>query len=491
MSVEATWARHASLLVRVQRRGGKSAYRGRDQIIRPVILCGGAGTRLWPLSRQALPKQLLPIVGDESLLQQTARRLSNARFRPIVVVSGEQQRDLVRRQLESANADVEAILLEPEGRNTAPAATLAAEWLARAGKDDPMLLMPSDHVIADIDSFLAALDTGLDHAKQGAIVTFGAKPTEPNTQYGYIEAAGDAGYGDGAFPIARFVEKPDAATAAKYLASGRFFWNAGIFLVKPSTLLGEMLSLLPSTLHAVGGAVAASTRDDPFVRSDGERFRAAQNISIDHAVMEKTDRGVVVPVEMQWSDVGSWDAVWQVGKKDSDGNYIRGDVTAFDTRNCLIRSDDGPTVTAVGLERMAVIAADDAIFVAPLHRSPEVKEVVEALKREGRSCASVPAHHAQPWGTSRSLRRSPSFEVEQLTVDAGAEITRKVEPNCTENWIVAAGTAEISVGGPNSVLLQGQSTSLGAGAEYRLANCGQSPLTVIVVRCIPDVETAS
>jgi mannose-1-phosphate guanylyltransferase/mannose-1-phosphate guanylyltransferase/mannose-6-phosphate isomerase len=359
-----------------------SRAKGGRQIVRPVILCGGAGTRLWPVSRPSFPKQFLPLMGDQSLLQQTATRLSGSRFAPALLVSGEEQRVLIKDQLEQAGAAVEAIILEPAGRNTAAAATLAAAWLHQKGRDEVLLLMPSDHVIGDREAFLKAIDIALPHAEQGAIVTFGAQPIEPNTQYGYIEAAGNAGFGDGAFPIARFHEKPDATQAAEYLRTGRFFWNAGIFLLKSSTLLDEMRQHLPASLEAIAHAVRQATTDGPFVCPLTDAFLGAENISIDHAIMEKTSRGVVVPAEMDWSDVGSWDAVWKLGAKDSAGNVIQGEVVALDTRNSLLRNDGGPLVAAIGLENMAVIAVGDAVLVAPLDRMSDLKALVEKLRSD-------------------------------------------------------------------------------------------------------------
>lgn len=352
-----------------------------------MILCGGAGTRLWPLSRQSCPKQFLQLTGDQSLLQQTATRLSRERFSPAILVSGEGQRSLVERQLGAIGTVVEAIILEPSGRNTAAAATLAAAWLAAQGKDEPLLLMPSDHVIGDREAFLRAVDIGLPHALEGKIVTFGAQPTEPNTQYGYIEAATGGGLGGGALKVERFHEKPDAVKAAEYLRTGRFFWNSGIFLVKVGALLREMREFLPDSLDAITRSVAEALIDGPFVRPAADAFNQAKNISIDHGIMEKTSQLVVVPVQMDWSDVGSWDEVWKLGRKDAANNVIRGDVVALETGNSLLRSDGGPLVATIGIENMAVIAVEDAVLVAPLSRMSDLKQLVEEIKARGKVCA--------------------------------------------------------------------------------------------------------
>lgn len=334
---------------------------------------------MWPVSRQTFPKQLLAIAGDQSLLQQTARRISGGEFAPAIIVSGEGQRFVIERQLEAAGTPVEAILLEPSGRNTAAAAALAASWVRANGRDEMLLLTPSDHVIGDRGAFLRAVEIGTAHAENGAIVTFGAKPAEPSTQYGYIEADTSAPSPDGAYPILRFVEKPDAATAADYVASGRLSWNCGIFLAKASTILEEMRQFLPASLDTISDAVALASTDGLFFRPAADAFVRAENISIDNGIMEKTTRGIVVPVDMRWSDVGSWDAVWKLGPSDADGNVIQGEVLALDTKDSLLRNDGETLVAAVGLQRIAIIVVRDAVFVAPLDRVSEVKKIVEEL----------------------------------------------------------------------------------------------------------------
>lgn len=424
-------------------------------------------------------------MGEQSLLQQTAGRLPATMFEPAVIVSGEEQRFFIKTQLAAAGAPVEVILLEPVARNTSAATTLAAAWLCGQGADELILVMPSDHVIADSNAFLAAVQTGIAHAENGAIVTFGAKPTEPNTQFGYIEADTGRSFADGASPIARFVEKPDPETAAEYVRSGRFFWNSGIFLMKASTLLDEMREFLPESLNAIVAAVADEKRDGLFIRPDAVAFGKAQNISIDHGVMEKTTRGVVVPAEMQWSDVGAWDAVWKLSAKDSAGNATMGDVVVVDTRNSLLRSDGKALVTAIGLDRTAVIAVRDAIFVAPLDRVTEVRELVETLNQDERDCAILPSKVARPWGSYETIGDGPRYQVKHIVVDPGESLSLQMHVHRSEHWVVVSGSAEVTVGEAVSILQENESTYIPAGTRHRLANPGKVPLELVEIQCGP------
>jgi mannose-1-phosphate guanylyltransferase/mannose-6-phosphate isomerase len=324
------------------------------------------------------------------MLVETLRRVDGPGFEAPIIVSAEDHRLFVKDQLDEIGAAVEAILLEPVGRSTSAAAALAAEWLRSTGRDELLLLMPADHVIGDEEALRAAIQTAVPHAEGGAIVTFGIVPTGPNVEYGYIEAEADQPAGATAYPVARFVEKPDVDTAAAYVESGRFWWNYGIFLVKASTLIEEMRRFLPRTLESISRSVASATRDAMFVRPEPEAFRAAENISIDYGIMEKTSRAVVVPVQMNWSDVGSWAAVWTLAPKDALDNAVQGDVVMIDTRGSLLRNESDAVVTAIGLENMAVIAVRDAILVAPLSRAAEVRLLVEKLREEGRESAVKP-----------------------------------------------------------------------------------------------------
>jgi mannose-1-phosphate guanylyltransferase/mannose-6-phosphate isomerase len=451
------------------------------QTVRPVILCGGAGTRLWPVSRQQFPKQLLKLTGERSLLQETAARLSGDEFAPAIVVSADEQRYFVKHQLEQAGAAVEAIILEPVARSTAAAAALAAAWLMSTGRDELLLLMPSDHLIGDREAFLRAIAIGLAHAENGAIVTFGAQPTEPNTQYGYIEAAAEES-ADGAHRIARFHEKPDAAKAADYVSSGRFFWNCGIFLVKASTLLDEMRRFLGASLDQINSSIEHAISDGVFIRPEAKSFEGTENISIDHGIMERTSRGAVVPVHMQWSDIGSWDAVWKLAPKDAGNNATKGDVVLLDSRDSLVRNEGTGLVAGIGLDKLAVIAVPDAVLVAPIDRIGEVKELVETLKAQGRDCVSLPAKVERPWGSYQVIGQGPGFQVKRIVVDPGEALSLQMHHRRSEHWIVVRGSAEVTVGEKVSTLGENESTFIPAETKHRIANPGLTPLELIEVQ---------
>lgn len=452
-------------------------------IIRPVIMSGGAGTRLWPLSRRTFPKQLLPIAAAETMLQATVARVEGRDFSAPIIVASEDHRFFVKRQLETAGLKAAAILLEPVGRNTAAAAALAALWSLASGVDEVLLLMPSDHVVEDVAGFHAAVRKGLAAAEAGALVTFGIRPDEPNTQFGYIEIGQADEAAERVYRVRQFVEKPDETRARDYLASGRFAWNSGIFLFKASVLIEEMRRHLPASLEAIERAMAAPERDGQFVRPGADAFAAADNISIDHGIMEKTDRAFVVPVDIGWSDVGSWHALWKMAPGDDHDNVIHGDVLAFDTRNSLLRSEGGALLTTIGLDGLAVIAVRDAIFVAPLDRSAEVRRLVDALQAEGRECVETPAKVARPWGSYETMERGPRFQTKHLIVDPGQRLSLQKHHHRSEHWVVVHGTAEVTVGDTVTLLQENQSTYIPAGTTHRLANPGEVPLELIEVQC--------
>ena len=446
-------------------------------------MSGGAGTRLWPLSRQTFPKQLLPIVGQESMLQVTARRVLGAPFSRPIIVAGEEHRFFVKRQLENAGLAVDVIILEPFGRNTAAAAALAAHWVLTEGEDEILLLMPSDHVVEDVSAFHEVVRQAVPAAERGDLVTFGVRPDTPNTQYGYIEFGAPEQDLSGVHRVSRFVEKPDEARAREFVESGRFTWNAGIFLFKASVFLEEMRRHLPESLGAIAQAMAAPKKDGLFLRPDPTPFAAAENISIDHAIMEKTDRCVVVPVDMGWSDVGSWETLWKISPHDDQNNVVEGDVLALDCRNSLVRNHDGPLVTAIGLDGIAVIAVRDAIFVSPLERAADVKLVVDELQGQGRDCVASPAKVARPWGSYESLGEGPRFQIKRIVVDPGERLSLQKHYHRSEHWVVVQGTAEVTLGDTVSLLQENQSTYIPAGTTHRLANPGKVRLELIEVQC--------
>jgi len=362
---------------------------------------------------------------------------------------------------------------------------LAAEWSAATGADELLLLMPSDHVIRDVGAFHQAIQRATPAAQAGHLVTFGVRPDEPNTQYGYIEIGGPHEEITGVHLISRFVEKPDEQRAREYLESGRFAWNSGIFLFTANAFLEEMKRHLPKSLDAISRSMKSPQRDGIFVRPEPEAFAAAQNISIDHGIMEKTDRGVVVPVDMGWSDVGSWQALWKISPSDDQNNVLQGDVVALDSRNSLVRSQDGGLVTAIGLDGMVVIAVRDAVFVAPLERAADVRILVEQLQEQGRDCVANPAKVARPWGSYESIDQGPRFQIKRITVGPGERLSLQKHYHRSEHWVVVRGTAEVTVGETASVLQENQSTYIPAGTAHRLANPGKVPLELIEVQCGP------
>ena len=355
-----------------------------DRLITPVILSGGAGTRLWPMSRKHFPKQFLPLAGQRTMLQETAMRVDAAqRFTAPLVVCNEEHRFLVAEQIRSAELDLQAILLEPVGRNTAPAIAAAALHLLADDPDALMLVLPSDHVVQNVKAFRCAATIAGEAADAGHLVTFGIKPGGPETGFGYIEAGAPVDGDDTVRAVRAFVEKPDRPTAERYVAGGNHFWNSGMFVFRADALIGELERLAPDIVKACRAALAAAKRDEDFVRLDKAAFAAAPSISIDYAVMERTEHAAMVPVDMGWSDVGSWQALWEIGAKDHAGNVIVGDVLQIGAGNCYLRGD-GVLVAAIGLEDFVVIATKDAVLVAPKGESQEVRQIVDQLSERGR-----------------------------------------------------------------------------------------------------------
>ncbi|MDA5193568.1 mannose-1-phosphate guanylyltransferase/mannose-6-phosphate isomerase [Govanella unica] len=450
--------------------------------IHPVILSGGVGTRLWPLSRAQFPKQLLPLVTDRSMLQETVSRISDAaRFSAPLIVANEDHRFIIAEQMRQSGITPDSIILEPEGRNTAPAVALAALYLAARDPEAILLVMPSDHVIENTDSFSNAVSAGAAAAAAGKLVTFGITPTAPETGYGYI-AAGPALPGhQGVFAVSRFVEKPDLATAEGYIADGNYSWNAGIFMLRADVYLAELERFNPAILDACRAALAGAKTDLSFTRPDAAAFKASPSDSIDYAVMEKTADAAVVPVDMGWSDVGSWSALCLLADKDDRGNAIRGDVIAIDSDNNYIRSE-GPVVATVGLEDIVIVAMDDAVVVAHKNKSQNIKAVVEELTRRKRTEHLSHTIVYRPWGSYQSADSGDRYQVKRLVVNPGEKLSLQKHMHRAEHWVVVQGTARVTRDDEIIMLHENQSTYIPVGATHRLENPGKIPLYIIEVQ---------
>lgn len=457
---------------------------GRTPII-PVILCGGSGTQLWPLSRSLYPKQLVSLQEEQTLLQSTARRVAGPDFARPLIVTNEDHRFLVADQLDAIGAEIGAVILEQEAHNTAPAIALAASWAAANAPGALLLVLPSDHLIADAAAFHQAVGVGKAAAEQGGLVALGVSARSPQTGFGYIEAERTADGSSAALNIVRFVEKPDAASAADYVASGRYYWNCGIFLFRAETYLDELQHLAPEVHAATAKAMAGAIVDGLFLRPDQEALAQSPTISIDYAVMERTDHARVVPVDMGWSDVGSWESLWSVSSKDSRGNALSGDVLAIDTDNSLIRSDGSTTVAAVGVRDLVVVATRDAVLIVPRDRADDTRLVVDALKDHRRDSAMQHTQVHRPWGTYETMDSGQRFQTKRIVVKPGAKLSLQKHHHRSEHWIVVSGTAEVTVGDKVSLLQENQSTYIPAGEVHRLANPGRVPLHLIEVQCGP------
>ena len=451
-------------------------------MIHPVILSGGSGTRLWPMSRTLYPKQLLTLLGRESLLQQTVRRIAEREtFAPPLLVANEEHRFIIAEQLREIAVVPRALLLEPVGRNTAPAACLAALALTETEPDPLMLLMPSDHTIGDVDAFVDAIGRAAAAAQAGALVSFGIAPERAETGYGYIRRDGELDGVKGVFAVAEFVEKPGPEQAEKYIESGEHSWNSGIFLFPARVYLDELERLRPDMVAACRQALATAQRDSDFIRLGKDAFSTCAADSIDYAVMEHTRRAAVVPVSMGWSDVGSWDALWEMGSKDQHGNSLEGNVVAEETRNCYLRSEAG-LIAAIGIEDLVVVATDDAVMVAPRNRTQEVRKLVARLVRDRRDEAdALPTVH-RPWGSFKSLHNGHRVQVKHILVKPGGKLSLQMHHHRAEHWVVVQGTAKIVRGEEEMILTEDQSTYIPLGTAHRLENPGKIPLHLIEVQ---------
>ncbi|MCU1204403.1 mannose-1-phosphate guanylyltransferase/mannose-6-phosphate isomerase [Stenotrophomonas maltophilia] len=445
-------------------------------IIQPVILSGGSGTRLWPLSRESYPKQFLPLAGEETMLQATWQRVAPIASRGPLVIANEEHRFVAAEQLHQVGAEPAAIILEPMGRNTAPAIAVAALEATRDGADALLLVLPSDHVISDEATFRSVVQAATSAAEAGKLVTFGIVPTGPETGYGYIKAAD----GQGLRAVERFVEKPDLDTATGYVASGQYYWNSGMFLFKASRYLQELERFQPEMLAASRSAWQQARRDTDFTRLDKAAFAAVASDSIDYAVMEKTADAVVIPLDAGWNDVGSWTALRDVSQQDGDGNAHQGDVIAIDCRNTYAYGQR--LVAMVGLDDVIVVETDDAVLVGKADRMQEVKTVVAQLKAEGRSEATWHRKVYRPWGAYDSIDNGERFQVKRITVKPGGTLSLQMHHHRAEHWIVVSGTAEVTRGDEVILLSENQSTYIPLGVTHRLRNPGKLPLELIEVQ---------
>ncbi len=451
----------------------------------PVILSGGAGTRLWPLSRELYPKQLLALTGERTMIQQTVLRLEGLAAAAPVVVCNEAHRFLVAEQLRQLGVEPQAIVLEPMGRNTAPAIALAAHAVlkkggAKAAGDPLLLVLPADHVIRDVPAFHKAIHAAVGAAQAGQLVTFGIVPTAAETGYGYIQR-GPAGGSGPVHRIARFVEKPSAALAQDFVASGEYYWNSGMFLFGARRYLEELERLAPQIASACAEAFEAAKADLDFTRIDKQRFQACPADSIDYAVMEKTSEAVVVPLDAGWSDVGSWAALHEASESDAHGNVSRGDVICEDSQGCYLYSESR-LVAAVGLKDHVVVETKDAVLVAPRSHVQDVKKLVFKLKERGRYEHSLHREVFRPWGSYDSIQNGPRFQVKCLKVKPGAVLSLQLHHHRAEHWIVVSGTARITRGDEVFLLEENQSTYIPIGERHRIENPGKIPLHIIEVQ---------
>lgn len=446
----------------------------------PVIMAGGSGSRLWPLSRQLNPKQFLALAHDQlTMLQATVKRLDGLAVAAPRLICNEEHRFLAAEQLRQLGLEQTEILLEPVGRNTAPAIALAALRACEQADDPILLVLAADHLIQDVAAFQSSIRKALPLAADGKLVTFGIVPTHAETGYGYIER-GQA-EGEGGFVVNRFVEKPNLAKAQAYLASGNYFWNSGMFMFRASRYLEELAHLRPGIFSACRNALAGRTQDLHFIRVDPEAFTACPAESIDYAVMEQTVDAVVVPLNAGWSDIGSWSALWEVGAKNEQGNLFRGDVMDMDTRNSYVHAESR-LVATVGIENMVVVETKDAVLIAHKDHVQDVKHIVECLKDSGRHEHANHREVYRPWGVYDSIDNGYRYQVKRITVNPGAKLSLQMHHHRAEHWIVVSGTAKVTRGTETYLVTENQSTFIPIGEVHSLENPGVIPLELIEVQ---------
>jgi mannose-1-phosphate guanylyltransferase/mannose-6-phosphate isomerase len=454
----------------------------------PVILSGGSGSRLWPLSRALRPKQFLGLTGEQTLFQMTLQRLVGLvdRLEPIVVANDD-HRFLAADQCLQMGVTPQALILEPVARNTAPAIAVAAlavqahTQASARGHDPVLLVLPSDHVFQDVAAFQAAVRVGERAASAGAMVTFGIVPTGPETGYGYVKANRSASGDSGSFSVEAFVEKPSLERAKEYVADGGYYWNSGMFMFKASAYLSELATHQPATLEACQQAFEQAKKDLDFVRLDVEAFSASPSDSIDYAVMEKTDKAVLVPLDAGWSDVGAWSAVWQVQPQDAEGNGARGDVLLHQSQDCYVHADHR-LVSLVGVTDLVVVETSDAVLVAHKDKAQDVKKVVEDLRARGRTEAELHREVFRPWGAYDSVDTGERYQVKRITVKPGARLSLQMHHHRAEHWVVVKGTAQITIGDEVKLVSENQSVYIPVGVKHCLENPGKLPIELIEIQ---------
>jgi mannose-1-phosphate guanylyltransferase/mannose-6-phosphate isomerase len=451
--------------------------------IYPVILCGGSGTRLWPMSRGGYPKQYLKLTGDHTLVQQTALRLRGmANVAASIVVTNNEQRFLVAEQLRQVDVASSAIVLEPASRNTAPAIAVAALLAMRDTPDALLLVLPSDHVIAGETAFVKAAEVAAQIARDGSLVTFGIAPTEPHTGYGYIRAGAPLVDGAQSFAVDAFVEKPDVESARRFIDEGKYYWNSGMFMLKASTYMEELRRYEPDIAQQAELSLNAAQRDHDFVRLDAQAFGACPNISVDHAVMEKTQRAAVVAVsDLGWNDIGSWTALAGIAERDAQGNALIGDVLTDAVTNSYVRAEHR-LVAAIGLDNVVIVETADAVLVAHRDLAQDVKKIVAQLNAMGRHESVTHRRVVRPWGSYESIDNGERFQVKRIVVNPGAQLSLQMHHHRAEHWIVVKGTALVTNGDKEIILTENQSTYIPLGITHRLLNPGKIPLELIEVQ---------
>ena len=450
--------------------------------IHPVILAGGSGTRLWPLSRASFPKQFARLTGKTSLFQASALRMSGQDFAAPIVLTNEAFRFIVTEQLAAVQQAPSAILIEPEGRNTAPAILAAALWLEARDPEAVMLVVPSDHVIPDTDAFRTAVAKAVPRVRAGDLLTFGIRPDRPETGYGYLQLAGERDM-NGTYSLDRFVEKPDAVTATEMVANGNYLWNAGIFLFSVTAILDAYRTHAPDLMDPVGRALSEAETDLGFTRLAAEPWSKVASDSVDYAIMERADNLAVMPYDGAWSDLGGWDAIWKESGPDAQGMVVSESSTAIDCNNTLLRSETpGLQVVGIGLDDMVVIAMADAVLVAPKSETQRVREAVDALKAKGaKQAVEFPRDH-RPWGWFESLVIGRRFQVKRIVVHPGAALSLQSHHHRSEHWVVVEGTARVTVNEDVTLLTENQSVYIPLGATHRMENPGKVPMVLIEVQ---------